>query len=107
EDPKKISLAGGRQPRWRGDGKELFFLGPDGKMMAVAMRTSGASIEPATPQALFDAHPMPGPTAYTNEYDVTADGKRFLLITAADHKPATIQLNVVVNWETGVSPARR
>lgn len=54
-----ISIAGGRQPRWRADGKELFFVAADGKIMAVpAKAVAGAksSIEAGIPVALFDAH---------------------------------------------------
>src|SRR5438552_14112577 len=59
----RISIAGGEQPRWRGDGQELFFLGPAGKMMAVAIKTgvpsepgTKPSFEPGVPQPLFEAH---------------------------------------------------
>src|SRR5262249_31672935 len=47
EFQRQISIAGGEQPRWRGDGKELFFLGGDGKMMAVAVKV-GAPFGPET-----------------------------------------------------------
>jgi len=54
-----ISIAGGQQPRWRGDGKELFFVAADGKIMAVAVKPVGgarASFEAGSPVELFDAH---------------------------------------------------
>ena len=54
-----ISIAGGDSPRWRGDGKELFFIGTDGRMMAVSVKTAvGATplFEAGAPTALFDAH---------------------------------------------------
>jgi Tol biopolymer transport system component len=55
-----ISIAGGQAPRWRGDGKELFFEAADGKMMAVpvnnAVPGAHAVFEPGSPMALFDAH---------------------------------------------------
>jgi eukaryotic-like serine/threonine-protein kinase len=99
-----ISLAGGEMPRWRGDGKELFYEAADGKMMAVAVKAvAGAkpSFEAGTPVALFDAHMV---HAYSNnliEYDVTADGKRFL-VNANAPGAAAPPLTVVTNWQSGL-----
>src|SRR5262249_25601161 len=93
----RISVAGGEQPRWRGDGKELFFLAANGKMMAVAVRAVSESksiFEPEAARALFDAHLAPG----GQEYDVGADGNRFLLNSVA-FAPL---LNVVLNWDAGL-----
>jgi Tol biopolymer transport system component len=100
----KISLAGGQQPRWRGDGKELFFVGEDEKMMAVAVKAVAGpkpSFEPGAPQKLFEAHLVSGSRALY-EYDVTADGKRFLLNTTAGGSAPTPLLNVMVNWDVGL-----
>jgi eukaryotic-like serine/threonine-protein kinase len=105
-----VSIAGGSQPRWRGDGRELFFKGADGKMMAVPVRAetpSGSGDKPSfdagTPVALFDAAQM----AYLGndvlfEYDVTADGKRFLIDTTSTRGVASSPLTVVVNWTAGL-----
>jgi serine/threonine protein kinase len=96
----KISIAGGEQPRWRGDGKELFFWGADGKMMAVPVKiVAGASpsFEAGTPQPLFEAHVTRSPSNTLFEYDVSADGKRFLLVTDARAASAP-SLTVVSNW---------
>ena len=102
----RISIAGGEQPRWRGDGKELFFVAADGKMMAVLVKAvTGAapSIEAGVPQPLFDAHLAPSPVDNLFEYDVTADGKRFLVDTVGLNAPATVpSLNVIVNWDAGL-----
>jgi hypothetical protein len=105
----RISLSGGEQPRWRGDGKEVFFVGADGKMMAVALRAAAArsadrsksSFEPTVPQALFETHLAYGNRALF-EYDVTADGKRFLLNTVAGGSSSGPLLNVVLNWQAGL-----
>src|SRR5262245_13115874 len=70
-----VSIDGGEQPTWRGDGKELFFLAPDSKMMAATVDTS-RQFETGTPQALFVA-PALGPTN-SRQYAVSKDGKRFL-----------------------------
>ena len=97
-----ISVAGGQAPRWRGDGKELFFEAADGKMMAVPVKASGGpkpTFEAGTPVALFEAH-MVHPAIDTNfEYDVTADGKRFLINTVSGPTATSSSpLIVVVNW---------
>jgi len=101
-----VSIAGGDEPRWRGDGKELFFEAADGKMMAVPVKAdagSKPSFQAGTPAALFDAHMVPGPSNVLFEYDVTADGKRFLINTAGGTgAAASPPLTVVTNWNAGV-----
>jgi dipeptidyl aminopeptidase/acylaminoacyl peptidase len=93
-----ISLTGGEAPRWRGDGQELFFVAADGKMTAVPVKSMGTKFEPGTPQPLFDANLIEPPNEPILDYDVTADGKRFLIVTTASGSlPAT--LNVVENWD--------
>ena len=110
----KISLTGGEQPRWRGDGDELFFVGADGKMMAVAVKAAVSSgpgtkpsFEPGAPQQLFETHLAQSIDA-AFEYDVTADGKRFLLDTNPGGGSASAPpLNVVVNWSRSIPPSSR
>jgi serine/threonine protein kinase len=106
---KRISIAGGEQPRWRGDGRELFFVGGDGKMMAVPVVKAVAGPQPAfeveAPRPLFESHLAQA--AFQDlggvfEYDVTADGKRFLLNTVAGGSASTLRLNVVLNWDAGL-----
>jgi len=97
-----ISIAGGEQPRWRGDGKELFFEAADGKMMAVPVKAVAGtkpSFEAGTPLALFEAHMAPS-TGFN--YDVTADGKRFLITTANGSGASSTPLTVVTNWTAGL-----
>jgi serine/threonine protein kinase len=105
EFQKKISLAGGEQPRWRGDGKELFFVGGDGKMMAVPVTVVAGtkpSFEVGIPQPLFEAHLVQAPNNQLFEYDVTANGKRFLLNTAGVGSTSAPMLNIVANWDAGL-----
>jgi Tol biopolymer transport system component/predicted Ser/Thr protein kinase len=100
-----ISIAGGQAPRWRGDGKELFFEAADGKMMAVpviAVLGAKPSFEAGAPVALFDAHIMQSPGSLGFGYEVTADGKRFLINTIAG-AAATPLLTVVTNWSAGLN----
>jgi eukaryotic-like serine/threonine-protein kinase len=100
-----ISIAGGEQPRWRADGKELFFQAADGKMMAVPIKAVSAvkpSFEAGTPVALFDAHLAPSPYNNLFEYDVTLDGKRFLINTTGNSVAVSPPLTVVTNWNAGL-----
>jgi Tol biopolymer transport system component len=105
EDRWTISIAGGEQPRWRGDGKELFFVAADGKMMSVAVK---ATVEPkrsfgaGAPQSLFSAHLARPPTVPLFEYDITKDGKRFLLDTVGGGSGLATVLTVVSNWDAGL-----
>ncbi|HKD11409.1 MAG TPA: protein kinase [Thermoanaerobaculia bacterium] len=91
----QISAAGGTIPRWRGDGKELFYLSLDNKIMSVPVE-AGSSFHAGTPVPLFAVHPGPGgPTG--GVYDVSADGKRFLVnsVPADQGSPA---LSLLVHW---------
>jgi Tol biopolymer transport system component len=97
----KISIAGGEQPRWCCNGKELFFDSADGKIMAVAVTAVAGpkpSFQPGAPHALFDA-PLYGLDDLVFEYDVTPDGKRFLIDSPAAGAASVPPLTVVVNWD--------
>ena len=96
-----VSNGGGGQPRWSRDGKELFYFTPDENLMAVDVKTSGGAIALGVPKALFHA-PVGGGTgggADTSwRWDISADGKRFLVNTSLDDATAA-PINVVLNWE--------
>jgi serine/threonine protein kinase len=101
----KISIAGGEQPRWRGDGRELFFVSGDGKMMVVpvkAMPGAKSVFEAGTPTALFEGHLYKNANVPLFEYDVTPDGKRFLIATTGGVSASAPLLTVVVNWDAGL-----
>ena len=90
---------GGSQPAWRADGKEIFFVAPDGMMMAVPVESGEDFFRPGTPKPLFQTRlefdPLSG--LGVRQYDVTPDGQRFLLNQhVADSTDAPI--TVVVNW---------
>ena len=93
----QVSSAGGQEPRWRQDGKELFYLSAEGKMMAAAV-TAGTSFEAGSPIALFQTHPrQPVSASDVFSYDVSGDGQRFLIATKVDvGNPAP--LSVLLNW---------
>ncbi len=89
----KISSKGGNQPKWRGDGKEIYYLSPDGKVMAVSVSTK-PEFMPGVPVALFNYRA----TQLTrNNYDVTNDGQRFLVIRAAEESTA-FPSTIILNW---------
>jgi Tol biopolymer transport system component len=102
EDPKKVSIDGGEQPRWKGDGKELYFVGAGGKFLAVPLKIgSGAkpSLEPEAAQPLFTPPPLSNYTSTAFDYDVTPDGKQFVLAIGDVRAGSSPPLNVVVNWD--------
>ena len=90
----QISTAGGDKPRWRRDGNELYYIAPDGKLLAVAVKTT-PTFEPAVPVPLFDVTV----SSYSFfPYDVAADG-RFLINTPADPGASwSTPITVVLNW---------
>ena len=93
----QISTAGGAQPRWRGDGKELYYMAPDGKLMAVEVKAAPESFEHSTPHALFASRADAPTGAISWSYVLTPDGTRFLICTPASPSESTA-LTVVVNW---------
>jgi hypothetical protein len=101
EEPKRISINGGEEPRWRGDGKELYFIGADSKVMAATIKIAGGaklSLEQGPPQPLFAPPPLNHYLVNSYDYDVTADGKRFLMNADVVNATATHGLNVIVDW---------
>ena len=92
----QVSNAGGDQPRWRNDGKELFYLAPDSKMMALPVKT-GTNFDAGTPTALFQANPRElVATSEQFSYDVSQDGQKFLVNTQL--KTGMAPMSVVLNW---------
>jgi len=92
----QVSSGGGAEPRWRGDGKEIFYIGSSGMLTAVPVNTEGA-FSTGAPSPLFQIH---GRAAISSTdlftYDVTKDGKRFLVNRYV--KPDQIApLNIVFN----------
>ena len=100
-DKWPVSTGGGEQPRWRGDGKELFYLGPDRRLMTVQVKTGGGRFEAGLPKALFPTRASIPPGLSTAAYAVSADAQRFLINTESEEtgsQPATL----VVNWTAGL-----
>jgi Periplasmic component of the Tol biopolymer transport system len=93
-----VSANGGAQPRWRRDGKELFFIAPDRKLMAVDVKLEGSLFEAGVPKVLFQTN-VPSYPNPRNVYDVSADGQRFILVTPPEETSST-PITVVANWTT-------
>jgi hypothetical protein len=90
----QISNDGGYFARWRGDGKELFYVGPGNTMMAVEVQGKGAGFEMGRRQSLFAAPVNP----FSITYDVTPDGKRFVMSMVPEEE--SLPLTVMFNWTT-------
>jgi Tol biopolymer transport system component len=95
----QVSRGGGEEPRWRRDGKELFYLSGEGKLMATPV-TLGGSFEAMSPVVLFQTRPrqkISSQDVFT--YVVSENGNKFLFNTVVDvHQAAP--LSIVLNWES-------
>ena len=96
----QVSRAGGAQPRWRGDCRELFFIDLEGKMMSATVE-SGHSPKISAPRVLFDTGLVPDPTV--NQYAVTKDGLKFLVLEP--RKGFVETYSVVLDWPAALKPA--
>jgi roadblock/LC7 domain-containing protein len=94
----QVSREGGTHPVWRADGKELFYRGAGGTLMAVPIDATD-QFDAGVPQALF----LTGAPSFTGSqvYDVTKDGKRFL-VNARPQQSGVPPLTVVVNWTAAI-----
>jgi hypothetical protein len=94
----QVSTSGGRQPLWRADGKELFFVADDRKFYAVDVSEKDGSFQHGVPQFLFDMRA--NVVNSRNSYVPSHDGKRFLVNMKLDADDARI--SIVQNWQTSV-----
>jgi len=92
----QVSVSGGSMPCWRGDGKELYYLTPDNKLLAAEMKEANGSLQVVATRTLFQTAAAPTRTG-GSPYDVIADGKRFLVETQTSDQTSAL-LNVVENW---------
>lgn len=92
----QVSTTGGQQPRWRRDGRELFYIAPDGRMMAVSVDAKGDALKVGNPQTLFQTQ-ITSIAHNFYQYDVTADGQRFVINTRSEQAARPITL--LVNWK--------
>jgi Tol biopolymer transport system component len=94
EQKRQVSTEGGVKPRWRRDGRELFYQGLDGRLMAVEVEVLAERLVIGEPERLFLMTPevSPAPT-----YSPMPDGQRFLVVTPVESEVST-PLSVVLNW---------
>jgi len=96
----QVSSGGGTEPRWRRDGKELFYLAPDAKLMSVAVK-AGATFDAEPPVPLFPIRRRePISSGDSFSYDVSADGQRILVNTDLRESDSTT-LTLLLNWTEG------
>jgi hypothetical protein len=95
----QVSRDGGSHPVWRADGRELFYLGPDGTMMSVPIGAE-PSFNAGPPRALFHANVWT--LARNQVYAVTRDGQRFLVNAKPQKSGGTAPLTVVLNWTAAI-----
>jgi eukaryotic-like serine/threonine-protein kinase len=94
---RQVSTGGGATPRWRRDGKELFYLASDSQLMSTEVNGKGVAFEIGAVRPLFRTRAA----APALTYDVTADGQRFLVINSVEEEESS-PLTLVVNWTAGV-----
>jgi len=98
----RVSTHGGAQVQWRADGRELFYIALDGKLMAVPIEVTanGASVTPGIPVSLFTTRVgrVIGPSGTGPEYVVSQDGQRFLMSTLVQDGRLT-PIRLIVNWK--------
>jgi hypothetical protein len=91
-----ISTNGGSDPTWRRDGKELFYLGPDRKLMSVPVRAA-QTFEAGVPTPLFETRVGSLNPDFRNQYAVSSDGNRFLINTVSEGSSSS-PITIVLNW---------
>jgi len=89
----QLSVAGGREPHWRRDGRQLYYLEPDGKLQAAELKEINGSLQAVALRTLFQTKA----TAPTGSFDVFPDGKKFLFDTISTVETPT-PLSLVLNW---------
>jgi Tol biopolymer transport system component len=94
----QVSTQGGYEPRWRRDGREIYYLSEDRKLMAVAV---GAGPSFDVPKTLFQTRVPVGVNALRTNYVPTRDGQRFLINTQSGEAAPT-PITVVLNWTAGL-----
>ena len=100
----KVSSKGGDWARWRRDGREMFYVAADRKVMSVTVQATSGSLEFGTPRALFSI-PFALATSRENApytYDVAPDGQRILAVVPVGDA-ATSPMTVILNWQAELS----
>src|SRR5262249_49453948 len=102
-DKRQVSNTGGGQARWRADGKELYYLSLDGKIMAVDIRTT-PGLEAGIPRQLFETRVGGRANPVWDQDGVTAGGPEFPVVEVVKERPRPI--TVILDWPA-LLPSRR
>ena len=93
-----ISRGGGTRPLWSPDGRELFYLAPGARLMAVGVQIE-PSFAPGNAEELFGGYHAPGGGSSGRTYDISPDGERFLMIKeSGSDETSTTEFILVQNW---------
>jgi len=104
EGKRPVSTSGGVDPRWGGDGRELFYIAPDRSMMAVRISADGAP-QRSMPQRLFISPVSFDIVGASRPYDVSRDGRLFVFAPGA--RSASMPITVMVNWPAKLKTVHR
>ena len=96
-----VSTDGGTLPRWRSDGRELFYIAPDDSLVAVPIAVGASSVQVGRAYQLFKTRRKVMSTRFGYSYDVAPDGRRFLINTSPAPRPPS-PLTVVMHWTPGL-----
>ncbi len=99
----QVSTNGGIRPRWRRDGKELFYFALDDKIMATEIKLGSSTVDVGSARSFFQFRPFAG--GNRDIYDVTGDGQRFL-VASPGREESSSPVTLVVNWTTEIRPVR-
>jgi serine/threonine protein kinase len=91
-----VSTGGGTAPRWRADGNEIFFIAPDGVLMAVPITTTGSAFDAGKPKALFRTDITAQP--FKSQYAVSRDN-RFIVNDLQPEEGAASPITLILNWK--------
>jgi hypothetical protein len=91
----RISHSGGQYPLWRRDGREIFYVSLDRRIMVVTVTPYGDALTASEPKALFQ---LPETDWFAIGFDVSADGQRFLV--RVPRQPGPHPLEAIVNWQS-------
>jgi len=101
----RVSVGGGSTPRWRGDGRELFYAAADNRSVMAVPITLASRVVAAVPKRLFTIGRTPAARdrARNVVYDVTPDGTRFL-VSIPEGEPSSSRVTIVMNWTSALRP---
>jgi hypothetical protein len=97
----RVSTAGGSWARWRRDGRELFYVAPDGTLTTAAIATRGADLQVGDVRPLFNLRARPQARLDSYPYDVTSDGQRILANTLLEDSSSGASIALVIDVNAG------